>query len=98
MCSDLRILVERIVEKDLLADVVQRYRRAINTMNKVQNLTRIQKGDCDLIDDFMTKYSCFEHSQSIETPIEIPPPDEIEKDINKLLAWQQEFSKRTLER
>ena len=98
VCSDLRILVERIVEKDLLADVVQRYRRAINTMNKVQNLTRIQKGDCDLIDDFMTKYSCFEHSQSIETPIEIPPPDEIEKDINKLLAWQQEFSKRTLER
>lgn len=94
LCSDLRILVERSVEMDLLSDVVQRYRRAVNTLGKIQNLTRIQKADCDLIDDFMTRYSCFEHSQSTETPLEIPPPDEIEKDIDKLLAWQQEFSKR----
>jgi hypothetical protein len=34
--SDIRILVERIVELDFLADVVQRYRRAVNTMGKVE--------------------------------------------------------------
>lgn len=95
LCSDLRILVERSVELDLLADVVQRYRRAVNTLGKIQNLTRIKKEDCDLIDDFMTRYSRFEHSQSMEAPVMIPSPDEIEKDIDNLIVWQQEFSKRT---
>lgn len=94
LCSDIRILVERCVELDLLADVVQRYRRAVNTLGKIQNLTRIKKEDCDLIDDFMTRYSRFEHSQPMESPVVIPAPDEIERDIDKLIAWQQEFSKR----
>lgn len=94
LCSDIRILVERIVELDFLADVIQRYRRAVNTMGKVQKLAKIKKEDCDIVDDFMTRYSCYEHSQPTETPIEIPEPDEIEKDIDKLLEWLTEFNKR----
>lgn len=94
LCSDLRILVERSVEIDLLADVVQRYRRSVNTLGKIHNLEKITKEDCDLIDTFMTKYSCFEHSQSIETLVMLPAPDEIEKDINTLIDWQKDFTKR----
>ncbi len=94
LCSDIRILVERIVEVDFLADVVQRYRRAVNTMGKVQKLAKIKKEDCDMVDDFMTRYSCYEHSQPSETPIEIPEPAEIEKDVEKLLEWLAEFNGR----
>jgi len=94
LCSDIRILVERIVELDFLADVIQRYRRAVNTMGKIQKLAKIQKEDCDIVNDFMTQYSCYEHSQPTETPIEIPEPAEIEKDVDKLLQWLTEFNSR----
>lgn len=94
LCSDIRILVERIVELDFLADVIQRYRRAVNTMGKVQKLAKIKKEDCDLVDDFMKRYSYYEHSQPTETPIEIPEPAEIEKDVDDLLSWLLEFNNR----
>lgn len=96
LCSDIRILVERIVELDFLADVVQRYRRAVNTMGKVEKLAKIKKEDCDLINDFMTRYSCYEHSQPSETPIEIPQPTEIEEDVDNLLKWLTEFNSRSI--
>lgn len=94
LCSDIRILVERIVEFDFLADVVQRYRRAVNTMGKVDKLAKIKKEDCDLINDFMTRYSYYEHSQPGETPVEIPEPSKIENDIDNLIKWLDEFNKR----
>ena len=94
LCSDIRILIERIVELYFLADVVQRYRRAINTKGKVEKLAKITMDDCQLVDKFMTKYSCFEHSQPQESPIEIPTPNEIATDVEELLVWIDEFSKR----
>lgn len=96
LCSDIRILVERIVELDFLADVIQRYRRAVNTMGKVHNLAKIKKEDCDLVNDFMTRYSCYEHSQPTETPIQIPEPTELEKDVDDLLKWLNEFNNRNM--
>ena len=94
LCSDIRIIVERMVECDFLADVIQRYRRAVNTMGKVEKLAEIKKEDCDLINDYMTKYSRYEHSQPNEAPVEIPPPNEIELDVDKLIAWLKEFNSR----
>lgn len=94
LCSDIRIIIERIVEFDFLADVIQRYRRAVNTKNKVDKLAKIKKEDCDLINDFMTRYSYFEHSQPGETPVEIPEPNCIEVDLDKLLTWLKEFNNR----
>jgi len=95
-CSDFRKLIERFVEIFLLADVIQRHRRAINTKGKIQNLAKINKPDCDLIDDMMSKYSCFEHSQSKESPVKLPTIEEIEEDINKMINWHSEFVKRTI--
>lgn len=97
LCSDFRIVMERIVETVLLADVVQRHRRSINTMGKIQNLAKIKKSDCDLINKMMTKYSCYEHSQSNEAPGQLPTPDDIEKDIEEVLNWHGEFPKRSLQ-
>jgi len=94
ICSDLRVLVERIVEKELLADVVQRHRREVHTKGKLMDLAKIRVEDCKLVEEIMTKYSRFEHSQSEEAPVAIPTPDEIEADIDRILEWHKKFTGR----
>lgn len=96
ICSDFRILLERIVEFVLLADVVQRHRRAVNTLGKIQNLVKITTTDCALIEQLMSKYSSYEHSQSSEAPVELPEPDELKTDIELLIVWHNEFTKRSV--
>lgn len=96
ICSDFRILLERVVEFMLLADVVQRHRRAVNTQGKIQNLAKITSADCAFIEELMSTYSRYEHSQSNEAPVDIPPPDELSGDINRLIVWYGEFNKRPL--
>ena len=94
ICSDYRILLERVVEFYFLADVIQRYRRAVNTMGKINKLAKITEDDCKLIDIYMTKYSAYEHSQPLETPPIVPLPDELESDIDEILDWYTEFKVR----
>ncbi|MDD3051456.1 MAG: AAA family ATPase [Candidatus Cloacimonetes bacterium] len=94
LCSDFRNLIEIIVESVLINDVVKRHRRAINTKGKIRNLAKIVPEDCLIIDEMMTKYSRYEHSQSLESPVNIPDPNEIEKDIDLILNWLDEFKKR----
>lgn len=94
ICSDIRILVERIVELVFLADVIQRHRRIVNTAGKIDKLAKINSEDCALVDKFMGKYSCYEHSQSSEAPVEVPQPEELRVDIEALLTWHDEFKNR----
>ena len=89
-------MTERIVELVFLADVVQRHRRAVNTQGKIHQLAKIRVADCDLVDSLMTRYSCYEHSQSSEAPVELPSPEEIASDIDILLDWHAEFTRRTV--
>lgn len=97
ICTDFRILVERIIELVLLADVVQRHRRDVMTKGKIEHLSKITKEDCATINHFMTKYSPYEHSQSLESPVDVPEPESIRKDIESLLKWHDEFKDRPLE-
>jgi energy-coupling factor transporter ATP-binding protein EcfA2 len=94
ICSDVRILVERMVEDTLLNEVVRRFRRAVHTQNKIGGLAKIKPEDCRLIDEFMTKYSRYEHSQPIEVPVPLPEPDELATDLARLQEWLREFSER----
>ena len=94
LCSDFRILLERMIEYELMSDVVQRYRRAINTMGKISNLAKISEADCKYFDNLMTKYSRYEHSQPLEAPVSLPEPDELETDFNALKDWLSEFKER----
>jgi energy-coupling factor transporter ATP-binding protein EcfA2 len=96
ICSDARILVERLVEDILLNDVVRRFRRAVHTQNKIGGLARIKPEDCQMIDELMTKYSRYEHSHSREAPVELPGPDEIATDLTRLQTWLKEFSQRKI--
>jgi len=96
LCSEFRILIERMVEYDLLVDIVQRYRRDIKTMNKIDKLAKINESDCKIFDAMMTKYSRYEHSQPIEAPITMPSPDDLETDFKALKAWRDEFTNRPI--
>lgn len=94
ICSDFRILIERFIENDLLADVVQRFRRSVNTMGKIHKLAHISIEDCKMFEALMTKYSKYEHSQSYETPIMLPEPDELKGDMETIRKWLGEYKKR----
>ena len=96
VCSDFRILLERMIEFELMADVVGRYRRVINTKNKIKRLALISAQDCQYFDDLMTKYSRYEHSQPLDAPVPLPKPDELEKDFDALRKWQADFKQRPL--
>jgi energy-coupling factor transporter ATP-binding protein EcfA2 len=94
ICGDLRKLLERSVEDDLLNKVVKRHRRSITTENRLTPLQNITQADCEYIDELMTKYSCYEHSQSTETPVFIPEEPELRADLESLKGWREEFKKR----
>jgi energy-coupling factor transporter ATP-binding protein EcfA2 len=94
--SDVRITIERLIENDLLADVVQRFRRPINTMGKIEKLARIKPADCAFLDAMMTKYSRYEHAQPGEAPVPLPEPDELAEDLKNLKAWLDEFTTRVI--
>lgn len=91
ICSEFRILLERMIECELLADVVQRFRRAITTQGKICKLARITFADCKFFDDMMTKYSRYEHSQPSEAPVAPPSPDELKTDLELLRDWRTAF-------
>ena len=94
VCSDFRIIIENVIERLLLADVVHRYRRAINTQGKIDKLAKIKDSDCEFLDNLMTEYSRYEHSQSLEAPVSLPSPEKMEQDFNALKDWITEFKQR----
>ncbi|MEO6934860.1 MAG: hypothetical protein ABI171_05885 [Collimonas sp.] len=94
VCSDFRILVERCVEKILFNDVLQRFRRSVETKGKIGALAKITAGDCTFIDDLMTRYSAFEHSQPDELPAVLPNIDDLQADVEELATWISNFEKR----
>jgi len=94
ICSDFRILLERMIECELLADVVQRFRRAVTTQGKLDKLARITAEDCKFFEDLMTKYSRYEHSQPNEAPVAPPTPDELKTDMETLRDWRTAFVAR----
>jgi energy-coupling factor transporter ATP-binding protein EcfA2 len=94
ICTETRKLVERMIEVELLADVIHRHRRMIITKDKLNILTDIVREDCMLLDEMMTKYSRYEHAQSMEAPVELPLPEELLEDIAKLKKWRDDLELR----
>ncbi len=94
ICSDFRKLLEQTVEDDLLNEVVKRHRRSITTDNRLGGLAHIKMKDCKFIDDLMTKYSSYEHSQSQEMPVFIPEEPELRTDIEALRNWRLDLVER----
>jgi len=94
ICSDFRKLIERSVEEDLFNGVVIRHRRGIQTDGRLPYVQDITPDDCKLIEGLMTKYSCYEHSQSTEMPAFIPEYRELKEDISTLKDWRDNLKTR----
>lgn len=95
-CSDFRIVLERTVEYTLLNEVVKRFRRDVTTKGRLRDISKVTPADCDYIDQLMTKYSAYEHSQAEEMP-QIPVElVEFEQDVLELIAWMDEFKARAV--
>jgi len=94
LCRDIRILIEHIVETDLLAGVVRRYNPEVQTKNKIEHLAKITMEDCKFIDNMMTAYSRYEHSQPEEAPVELPTPEELERDLTAIADFIESVQKR----
>ena len=93
LCVIFRNLVERIIERELLADIVKRHRKEIHS-KKIGNLAKISETDCKYIDELMTKYSNYVHDQSDESLVQFPKPNEFKTDFDKLKNWLDEFKQR----
>lgn len=93
ICASFRNMIEYGVEQNLLSGVVSRFSRNVATL-KLPRLYAMTQDDIMLFDSMMTKYSYYDHSHSIETPL--PPPDieEIEKDLIQTRDWAKDFEKR----
>jgi energy-coupling factor transporter ATP-binding protein EcfA2 len=94
LCRDIRILIEQIVETDLLAGVIRRYNPEVQTKNKIEHLAKITVEDCKFIEELMTAYSRYEHSQPDEAPVDLPRPEEIEKDLKAIVSFIETVQKR----
>lgn len=97
ICSDFRKLLERTVEDDLLNKVVKRHRRSVTTDRRLAVLPLISQEDCTLIDNLMSKFSSYEHSQSSESPVSIPEEPELRADLQSLQTWREQFKNRQKE-
>lgn len=94
LCHDIRVLLERVVEMDLMNEVVRRFNPEVSTKGKIHALAKITNADCDFIDGYMTKYSRYEHSQSEEAPLPLLRPDEIEADLNAIGSFIKTLRER----
>jgi energy-coupling factor transporter ATP-binding protein EcfA2 len=96
ICRDARATLERMVELDLVAEVVRRFHPEIQTKNKLTKLAKIEIGDCEFIDEMMSYFSKFIHSQSVETPAPPPPEDELQEALNQIKKWRDTYDARPI--
>ena len=97
VCQQIRIYVEKSVEDTLLNGIVLRYRKDVQTYNRIKWLSAINEDDCKIIDEMMTKYSYYDHSMSDELPLQEFTLEEIENDLSALIEWLEGIKKRQKE-
>lgn len=91
----LRETWERAFEEVLLNGMVERYRESIQTQ-QIHSLSDITEDDCTTFQEGMTKCSKWlpGHDLAAAENEEVPPPDELEKDIFSLENWVSTINKR----
>lgn len=88
----LRMTWERAVEEVLLGEVIQRFRKGIETQRLVGVV--VEDSDYSQIYAGMKKCSNYAHDKAIVAGSSIPEPDELLADILTLDAWRQEIDAR----
>lgn len=86
---------ERAVEELVLNSVVIRFSHSVQTM-RIKPVIDLQQSDCDRIYAAMTKTSKWlpGHDQSAAVNAPVPPPDDLESDLDELGKYVKELMKR----
>lgn len=94
LAGEIRICVEDLVERVLLNEVVLRFRRGVQTYNRISALADITPEDCAKVEGWMTYYSQFEHSQPAGIAPAEPDPVRLISDIDEMLSWSNAVKDR----
>jgi len=91
----LRETWERGIPEVLLNDVVERYRHSIET-RKMRMLSDIEDADCKAVEEGMRECSRWirGHDQAAADGTPVPPPAELNQQIDNLDAWRTTINKR----
>jgi energy-coupling factor transporter ATP-binding protein EcfA2 len=90
--KSLRMTWERAVEEVLLNQTVVRFGDSIQT-KRLTKLTDIDDNDVQLVTKEMSRCSDFEHDESGVVHADLPEPDVIDDDINRLAEWTKVLRK-----
>ena len=82
-----------VVASAIVNGLVERFRRSVQTQ-QIKSLAKITVDDCSTVEEMMSKYSRFEHSQSDELPGTLPSVDELAADLDVVITWIDGFKKR----
>jgi hypothetical protein len=88
--KNLRMCWERAVEEVLLNQAVLRFGDSIQT-RRLAKLVDITEADLSTIDREMGRCSDFEHDESGAVKADLPEPDVIAEDIERLFNWVKEL-------
>ena len=91
--TELRIICERVIEKDLLSSIAVRDRQDIR-LKEIKKLKIIEKGDIDTLDKLIDECNSHMHYGSSERNSPYPNPCKLKKDIESLIEWRSGFNKR----
>ena len=93
LAARFRNLIEQGIEHELLHGIVTRFDYRIFSQ-KLSYLFALTEQDVSLFHKMMSKYSCYDHSQSIEKLAPVPEINELEKDLSEMLGWVNDYKKR----
>lgn len=93
LAARFRNLVELGIEHNLLQGIVSRFGLNISSQ-KLPYLLAMTRNDIELFQHMMTKYSYYDHSQSVEITVPTLNIDDFEKDLEQMSSWVKEYQKR----
>ena len=93
LAARFRNLIEQGIEHELLHGIVTRFDYRVFSQ-KLPYLFALTEQDIALFHRMMSKYSCYDHSHSVETLAPAPEINDLEKDLNTMLDWTKDYKKR----
>lgn len=94
LAARFRNLIEQGIEHELLHGIVTRFDYRVFSQ-KLPYLFALTEQDIALFHGMMSKYSCYDHSHSVEKIAPVPEINELEKDLNEMLNWVNGYKKRS---
>lgn len=93
LAAKFRNLIEQGIEWELLDGIVSRFDYSVKSQ-KLPRLFALKEEDVALFDKMMSKYSCYDHSHSIEATAPTPIVDDLEKDLTEMREWANNYKMR----